>query len=173
MTLEAAVDSMERVDGLEGPYPDLFRRCVAERGAWNPLWHGKGQVYPQQGLGWFPGSLGGSAGGGDWQARALADPGPLLAHYRPLAHDGTAHAAADLCGVHVGLGEGAAQGVAMHPQLYGGLTLVALVLRKHFKDVTLLELPHGIRIRDTGTVHLRDEGVHFALQDSTSLTFDI
>jgi len=33
------------------------------------------------------------------------------------------------------------------PELDLQLALVALVLRKHLKDVTLLELPHGIRIR--------------------------
>ena len=73
-------------------------------------------------------------------------------------------------GTSVELGEGAAQRVAMHPQLGGGLALVALVLRQHLKDVPFLELPHGIRIRDAGAVHLRDQGVQFALQGSTSLT---
>ncbi len=57
----------------------------------------------------------------------------------------------------------------MHAEFFGGLALVALVLRKHLEDVTLFELPNGFRVRDAGTVHLRDQTVHFALQGYSSL----
>lgn len=113
--------------------------------------------------------LGGAAVGRDGQARTLAD-GGALGHEGAFAHYRAAHAVADLRGVHVELGEGAAQRVAMHPQLGGGLALVALVLREYLEDVAFLELPHGIRVGNTGTVHLGDQGVQFALQGSTSLT---
>ena len=74
------------------------------------------------------------------------------------------HAVADLRGVHVQLGEGAAESVAMHAEFFGGFALVALVMREHFEDVALLELANGLRVRDTGTVHLCDQTIHFALQ---------
>jgi hypothetical protein len=111
VTLEAAVDSMERVDGLEGPYPDLLDVLdvawpEAARGIHFGM--GKAKSIPSIALDGFRAVLGGSAIGRDWQAWALADPGPLLAHHRALAHDRTAHAAADLRGVHIQLGEGAA-----------------------------------------------------------------
>src|SRR6185312_17451535 len=88
---------------------------------------------------------------------------------RTLAAGRTAHAVADLRGVHVQLGKGAAERVAVHAQLFGGLALVALVVRKHFEDVTLFELANGFRIWDNGTVHLCDETIQFALQGFSSL----
>jgi hypothetical protein len=57
----------------------------------------------------------------------------------------------------------------MHAEFFGGLALVAFVLRKHFEDVTLFELANGFRVRDSGAVHLRDQTVHFALQGYSSL----
>ena len=75
-----------------------------------------------------------------------------------------AELAANLSGVEVELGEGAAERVAVHAEFVGGLALVSLVLRKHFEDVAFLELANGIHIGDTGAVHLRNESVEFALQ---------
>src|SRR5580704_419226 len=74
-----------------------------------------------------------------------------------LADGRAAHAVANLRGVHIEFGEGAAQGVAVHAEFFGGLALVALVLSKHFKDVALLELTNGLRVGNAGTVHLCDE----------------
>jgi hypothetical protein len=88
---------------------------------------------------------------------------------RALASGGAAHAVANLCGVHVELGEGAAEGVAMHPELVGCLALVALMVGQYFEDVALLELTNGLRVRDAGAVHLHDQAVHFALQGYSSL----
>jgi len=81
-----------------------------------------------------------------------------------FAAGGAAHAIADLGGVHVEFSQGAAEGVAMHAELFGSLALVALVLCQHFEDVALFELANGLRIRNAGVVHLRDQTVHFALQ---------
>ena len=81
-----------------------------------------------------------------------------------LAAGWTAHAVADLRSVHIELGKGAAQGVAMHAKLFGGLALVSLMVREHLKNVTLLELANGVRVGDAGAVHLRNESVQFALQ---------
>ncbi len=83
--------------------------------------------------------------------------------------DAVANLAADLGGVEVELGERAAEGVAVHAEFIGGLALIALVVREHFEDVALLELAHGIGVRNAGAVHLCDETVKFALQVFASL----
>ena len=57
----------------------------------------------------------------------------------------------------------------MHAEFFGGLALVAFVLRQNFKDVALFELTNGLRVRDAGAVHLRDQTVQFALQGYSSL----
>src|SRR6202020_2689882 len=81
-----------------------------------------------------------------------------------LAAGRPGHAVADLRGVHVELGQGTAEGVAVHAKLFGGLALVALVLGQHFEDIALFKLTNGLRVGDAGAVHLRDQTVHFALQ---------
>jgi hypothetical protein len=78
-----------------------------------------------------------------------------LGQHGPLAHHRPAHALADLRGVQVKLRQGAAQCVAMHAQLGRGFALVPFVVREYFEDVAPLELSDGIRVRHTGTVHLR------------------
>jgi hypothetical protein len=88
---------------------------------------------------------------------------------RAFAHHRPTHAIANLSRIHVELREGAAQRVAMHAELGRRFALVALVVGKHFKDVALFELPYGIRVGNTGAVHLHDQGVKFALQRPTSL----
>ena len=82
----------------------------------------------------------------------------------PLAGGRTAHATADLCGVEVELGEGAAEGVAMHAKLFGGLALIAFVVREDLEDIAALELPDRLGVVDSGVMHLGDEAVEFALQ---------
>ncbi len=49
-------------------------------------------------------------------------------------------------------GEGAAEGITVHAELFGCLALVALMLRQHFEDVALFELTNGLRVGDAGTV---------------------
>ena len=88
---------------------------------------------------------------------------------RTLAAWGTAHTIPDLGGVHVEFGQGAAKSVSVHTKFFGCFALVAFVLREHFEDVAFFELAKGLRIGDAGTVHLRDQAVHFALQGYSSL----
>ena len=104
------------------------------------------------------------------RSRRLTGAGNVLNAWT-LAAGRPAHAVADLRGVHVELGQGAAEGVAVHAEFFGGLALVALVLRQNFKDVALFELTNGLRVRDAGAVHLRDQTVQFALQGYSSLQF--
>jgi hypothetical protein len=88
-----------------------------------------------------------------------------------LASGWSPHAIADLRGIHVELGEGATECVAMHAKLFSGLALISLMVRKHFEDIAFLELTNGLRVRDAGAMHLRDQAVHFALQGYSSLQF--
>ena len=88
-----------------------------------------------------------------------------------LAGGRPAHAVTNLRGVHVELGQSATEGVAMHAEFFSGLALVSFVLRQNFKDVALFELTNGLRVRDAGAVHLRDQAVQFALQGLSSLQF--
>jgi len=83
---------------------------------------------------------------------------------RAFAAGWPAHAVADLSGVHIEFGEGAAEGVAVHAKLFSGLALISLMVREHFENVALLELANGVRVRDASAVHLRNESVQFALQ---------
>lgn len=83
---------------------------------------------------------------------------------RALAAWRTAHTAADLRGIHVELCKGPTQGITVHAKLFGGFTLIALMVRKHFENVALLELTYGIRVWDTSAVHLSNKSVEFALQ---------
>jgi hypothetical protein len=96
-------------------------------------------------------------------SRRLSGAGDVL-DSRALAAGRPAHAVANLRGVHVELGQSAAEGVAMHAEFFGGFALVALVLCQNFKDVALFELTNGLRVGDAGAVHLRDQAVQFALQ---------
>lgn len=67
-----------------------------------------------------------------------------------------ADSVADLGGIQVEFGEGAAKGVAMHTEFIRGFALVALMMREHFEDVPLFEFANGIHVRNACTVHLRD-----------------
>jgi len=98
-------------------------------------------------------------------ARALAA-GRAAHTVANLVADLIADLHANLGGVEVELGEGAAEGVAVHAQFIGCLALIPLMVREHFEDVALLELAHGVRVGDAGVVHLRDKTVKFALQSS-------
>ena len=91
--------------------------------------------------------------------------------YRALAAGRPAHAVANLRSIHVELGQSATEGVAMHAKFFSSLALVAFVLRQNFKNVALFELTNGLRVRDAGAVHLRNQAVQFALQGFSSLQF--
>src|SRR6185312_2964228 len=85
---------------------------------------------------------------------------------RTLAAGRTAHPIADGRGVQIEFSQRAAERVAVHAEFFGSFALIALVVREDLEDVALLELANSIRIGNSGAVHLRDEAVHFALQDS-------
>ena len=68
-----------------------------------------------------------------------------------------AHAFAYLRGIETKLRECAAERVAMHAELFRSLALVATMTREHLEDVTLFKLAHGVRVRDAGGEHLKDE----------------
>lgn len=73
----------------------------------------------------------------------------------------------DLRGIHLQLSEGPAQGIAVHPELFSGFALIASVMGKYLKDIASLKLANRLRVRNSGTVHLNDETVQFALQRFT------
>ncbi len=56
------------------------------------------------------------------------------------------------------LGEGSAEGVAVHAQFTRGTALVALILFQYGQDEALLKLAHGFRIKNPAVMHLQDEG---------------
>jgi hypothetical protein len=82
-----------------------------------------------------------------------------------LAHRRTTHAIANLRRIEVEFAKGPAQRVAVHSEFFCGLALVAPMLRQHLKDVPPLELPNRLSIRDSGTMHLYDQSIQFALQN--------
>jgi hypothetical protein len=86
---------------------------------------------------------------------------------RALAYGRAPHAIADLGGIHLKLGQGSAQGIAVHAEFVSGLALIAFVVRKDFKNIASLKLPNGVGVGDTGAVHLNDKTVQFALQRLT------
>lgn len=90
-----------------------------------------------------------------------------------LAGGWASHPAADSGCIEVKLGERAAQGVAMHAEFFRGLALVALVMCEDLQDVAPLELPESVGVWNTGTVHLRDQAIQFALHDCPHPCFSL
>ena len=79
------------------------------------------------------------------------------------ARDGAdAEAIADLRGIHMKLGNGAAQGVPVHAKLFGGFALIAAMRGEHFENEPLFELADGFIVGDTTGVHLADQAVQLA-----------
>ena len=74
-----------------------------------------------------------------------------------------AHALANLGRIHTQLAEGAAEGVAMHAELFGGLALVAAMARQDLKDEALLELAHRVHVRHSCGLHSQNKMVQLAL----------
>lgn len=88
-------------------------------------------------------------------------------HLWPLADWRTPHTVADLNRIHIEFSQSSAQCVAVHTKLFGSPALIALMMRENLKDIAPFELANSICIRDTGTMHLNDKGVQFALQRLT------
>ena len=95
-----------------------------------------------------------------------------IARCRSDRTDRLAHAATDRRRVHAQLGHRAAQRVAVHAECFGGLALIATMLRENFVEKTLLELADGVGIAHARCVHLRDEDIEIAfhLGDVTLLS---
>ncbi len=75
-----------------------------------------------------------------------------------------AHAIANLRRVEIEFSEGPAERIAMHAEFFCSLALVAFMVSEHLEDVALLELLDGVRVGDSGAVHLDNDSVEFALQ---------
>ena len=75
-------------------------------------------------------------------------------------------------GTHVELefGNGATQGIAVHPELARGLTLVAIVFLQNSEDKSFLKFPYGFRIKDSTFVHLHYECFQLVLHGDPFLT---
>jgi hypothetical protein len=125
--------------------------------------HGQPCIYAEWRTSCLPQVSGLAAINRDWHPRPLTNRWSLRKQ-GPITHHRPPHAFADLRGIHIEFRKCPAERVAMHAQLRRRLALVAFVMGKNFQDVTLLELPDGVRIRYAGAVHLRDQGVQFALQ---------
>ena len=52
----------------------------------------------------------------------------------------------------------------LHAKLFGGLALVAFMVREHLQDVALFELPDRLVISHSGSVHLRNQNIELAFQ---------
>ena len=85
------------------------------------------------------------------QSRALAAGRPL-------------ESVADLRGVHVEFGDGAAQRVSMHTELASRLALIATMMRKDLKDEAFLEFAYSLGVSDAAGVHMGDEIIQLSLQ---------
>lgn len=69
----------------------------------------------------------------------------------------TARTIAQLPHINLELGDGAAEGVAVHAQFAGGAALVAFVFLQDGKDELLLEFADRLGIQDVAFVHLHDQ----------------
>jgi hypothetical protein len=59
--------------------------------------------------------------------------------------------------VDLQFGNGAAESVAMHPQLTGGPALVSIVFLQHGEDEALFEFAYRLGVQNIAFVHLQDE----------------
>ena len=81
-------------------------------------------------------------------------------------------AAAQSLDVELQLGDGAAESIAVHAQLAGGLALVALIFLQHGQDESLLEFANCFGIQNAALVHLHDQGFQLIFHNaSLSSTF--
>ena len=76
-------------------------------------------------------------------------------------------AVAELADVDFQLGDGAAEGVAVHAQLAGGAALVAFVLLQDGQDETFFELADTFGIQNIAAVHLQDKRFQLIFHDAS------
>ncbi len=95
--------------------------------------------------------------------------GPLpYFKYRTFAARRALEADANLRGVYIKLSEGAAEGVAVHAEFFGGFALVSLVVRKDGDEVAALEFAHSFSVSDTTRVHRGHKIFQFAFHKCLS-----
>jgi len=76
-------------------------------------------------------------------------------------------AVAELADVDLQLGDGAAEGVAVHAQFAGGAALVAFVLLQDGQDETFFELAYAFGIQNIAAVHLQDKRFQLIFHDAS------
>lgn len=67
------------------------------------------------------------------------------------------HAIAELANINLQLGDGAAEGVAMHAKFASGAALIAAIFLEHGENKALLEFAYPFRIKNVAFIHLQDE----------------
>src|SRR5579862_9020104 len=82
--------------------------------------------------------------------------------YRTLAAGRTLEPCADLGQIQPQLGHSAAEGIAMHTELFCRLALISPMRHQDLAQILPLELAHGIVIADAAGVHLRHKAVQFS-----------
>lgn len=90
----------------------------------------------------------------------LANGLPYL-KYRTFTAAWTLEAAANLAGVDIQLGDGTAEGVAVHAEFLSSLALVSPVMRKHFDEIALFELADGFIVGNAAVMHLGHKDIQF------------
>jgi hypothetical protein len=76
-------------------------------------------------------------------------------------------AVAELADVNLQLGDGTAEGVAVHAQLAGGAALVAFVFLQHGQDEALLEFTHAFGIKNIASIHLQHKRFQLIFHDAS------
>jgi hypothetical protein len=64
---------------------------------------------------------------------------------------------AELANVYLQLGDGTAQGIAVHAQLARRAALIALIFLEHGQDEAFLELADAFGIENVASIHLQNE----------------
>ncbi len=84
------------------------------------------------------------------------------AEYRTFAARRTLEPGANFGQIQSQFRHGAAQGIAVHPQLFGGLALVTPVCHQNFAQILLLEFANGILVGNAAGMHLRHQAGQFS-----------
>jgi hypothetical protein len=84
---------------------------------------------------------------------------------RPGAARRAPDSIAQLANVDLQLGDGAAQGIAVHAQFAGGAALVAAVFLQYGEDEAFLEFPYAFSVEDVAAVHLKDKCFQLIFHD--------
>src|SRR5579864_882464 len=90
----------------------------------------------------------------------------LLFHGKGAGAAGwTLDAIAQLSDIDFQLGDGAAQGIAVHAQFTGGAALVPPVFLKDRQDEAFLEFANAFGVKDVAAIHLKDKCFQLIFHD--------